>query len=275
MKIDSHQHFWKFDPVRDSWVDDNMAVIRRDFLPPDLEPLLQENKISGCVAVQADQSENETNFLLDLAAKYDFIKGVVGWVDLCAKNVEERLEYFSLFKKLKGFRHIIQGEPEQDFILRPDFCSGISGLKKFGFTYDILVFPEHLPYVLKFVTQFPDQLFVIDHMAKPFIRKGEIEEWKKDLKATAAFQNVYCKLSGMVTETDLTSWKPADFSPYIGAAIESFGIDRVMFGSDWPVCLMGASYKQCCLILDQNTLHLSRAEKEKLWGLNAKKFYGL
>lgn len=252
-----------------------MEVLRRDFLPLDLEPLLRENTIAGCVAVQADQSENETYFLLDLAGKYDFIKGVVGWVDLCAKNIEERLAYFSLFKKLKGFRHIIQGEPEKDFILRLDFCKGISRLRKFGFTYDILVFPEHLPYVPKFVNQFPDQLFVIDHMAKPFIRKGEIDEWKKHLKVVSAFQNVYCKLSGLVTEGDLTSWKPADFRPYIDAAIESFGIDRVMFGSDWPVCLQAASYKQSCLVLEQNTLHLSKAEKEKLWGLNAKKFYGL
>lgn len=275
MKIDSHQHFWNFDAVRDSWISDKMKSLRRNFLPPDLEPLLRENRITGCVAVQADQSEDETRFLLDLAGKYDFIKGVVGWVDICGKNMEERLEHFSSFDKLKGFRHIIQGEPEKDFMLRLDFCRGISKLKKFGFRYDILIFPEHLPYVPRFLGQFPDQLFVINHLAKPLIRKGEIDEWKKNLKAVARFQNVYCKLSGMVTEADLALWKPADFKPYIDAVIESFGIDRVMFGSDWPVCLLGASYKQCCLILEQNTLDLSQSEKDELWGLNAARFYNL
>lgn len=275
MRIDAHQHFWKFDPVRDSWINDGMNMIRRDFLPEDLEPILEQNRMDGCVAIQADQSQDETHFLLGLAREYHFIKGVVGWVDLRAKNIEERLDYFSSHDKLKGFRHIIQAEPEKDFILRLDFCRGISKLSKFDFTYDILVLPEHLPYVLRFVRQFPDQLFVIDHLAKPAIRKGEIDEWRIDLKKLAAFQNVYCKLSGMVTEGDLEYWKPEDFKPYIDAVIESFGIDRVMFGSDWPVCLLGASYGQCCLIIEQNTLHLTQEEKEKLWGQNAAKFYKL
>lgn len=275
MKIDSHQHFWKFDPIRDSWINDGMQVIRQDFLPEDLEPLLQENKITGCVAVQADQSENETHFLLDIAGKYDFIKGVVGWVDLCTKNVEERLQYFSSFKKLKGFRHILQAEPQDDFMLRDDFCNGISKLANFGFTYDILVLTKHLPYVLKFVERFPEQPFVIDHLAKPYIKKGEIDEWKKDMRMISQLPNVHCKLSGMVTEADLQHWKIADFKPYIDAAIESFGTNRIMFGSDWPVCLLAASYNECVNIVKQNTHELSPAYKEKLWGLNAKGFYGL
>jgi L-fuconolactonase len=200
---------------------------------------------------------------------------VVGWLDLSAKNIDERLHYFSSYDQLKGFRHIIQAEPAKDFILRLDFCRGISKLREFGFTYDILVVPEHLPYVLKFIRQFPDQLFVIDHLAKPFILKGEIEEWRNDLEKIAAFQNVYCKLSGMVTEADLTRWKHVDFSPYINTVIEAFGVDRVMFGSDWPVCLLGASYNQCCSILEENTQHLNQEDKERLWGQNAATFYKL
>lgn len=275
MRIDSHQHFWKFDPVRDSWIDDTMSALRRDFLPEDLEPLLRENFIDGCVAIQADQSENETLFLTNLASKHDFIKGVVGWVDLCANNIEERLEYFSTLKSLKGFRHIVQAEREPDFILREDFCRGISKLKRFDFTYDILILPANLPYLPKFISQFPDQRFVIDHLAKPNIRKGEVKEWEYLLRKVAAFENVHCKLSGMVTEADLHYWKEADFKPYIDVVIESFGIDRIMFGSDWPVCLLGATYQQSCLILEQSTKHLTNAEKGKLWGQNAARFYRL
>lgn len=275
MRIDSHQHFWKFDPIRDSWIDDTMSALRRDFLPEDLEPLLRRNGIAGCVAVQADQSEDETFFLTDLAAKHDFIKGVVGWVDLCASTIEERLQYFSTFKSLKGFRHIVQAEPEPDFILRADFCRGISKLKKFDFSYDILILPKNLPYLPKFISQFPDQSFVIDHLAKPDIRKGEVKEWGYHLKKAAAFENVHCKLSGMVTEADLHHWKSADFKPFINAVIEAFGIDRVMFGSDWPVCLSGATYQEACSILEHNTMHLSDTEKDKLWGGNAARFYKL
>jgi len=275
MRIDSHQHFWKFDPVRDSWIDDNMSALRRDFLPEDLDPLLRENEIAGCVAIQADQSENETLFLTDLARKHDLIKGVVGWVDLCGSNIVERLEYFSTFKSLKGFRHIIQAEPEPDFILRTDFCRGIAKLQKFDFTYDLLILPRNLPYLPKFISKFQDQKFVIDHLGKPNIRKGEVEEWQQYMRKVAAFENVHCKLSGMVTEADLHHWKPADFKPYVDVVIESFGIERVMFGSDWPVCLLGASYKQACSILDNNTKHLTDIEKDKLWGQNATKFYGL
>ncbi|NEU06928.1 amidohydrolase family protein [Flavihumibacter sp. R14] len=275
MRIDAHQHFWKYNPVRDSWINSEMGVLRRDFLPGDLEPLLHENKIDACVAIQADQSEDESHFLLDLASQNDFIKGVVGWVDLSAGNIEERLAYWSTYDKLKGFRHIIQAELEDDFILNKDFCRGISRLGRFGFTYDILVFPKHLPFVLKFLSQFPDQPFVIDHIAKPNIREGGIIQWREQLRQVALFPNVYCKLSGMVTEADLHNWATEDFKPYIDAAIESFGIDRVMFGSDWPVCLLGAGYDQCRGILEENTRDLSMSEKDKLWGGNAMKFYRL
>jgi L-fuconolactonase len=275
MRIDSHQHFWEYNSVRDSWINSEMEVLRRNFLPQDLEPLLHANKIDGCVAIQADQSKDESHFLLQLASQNEFIKGVVGWVDLSADNIEERLAYWSTYAKLKGFRHIIQAEPNDEFILNKDFCRGVSNLERFGFTYDILVFPRHLPYLFKFLHQFPDQPFVIDHMAKPNIKAGEINLWRQNLKQVASFENVYCKLSGMVTEADLNNWTANDFRPYVDAVIEIFGIDRVMFGSDWPVCLLGANYDQCCEILEENTRDMGKSEKDKLWGGNAVKFYKL
>ncbi|SMO46969.1 amidohydrolase family protein [Solitalea koreensis] len=275
MRIDSHQHFWKYNQVRDAWITDDMKVIQRDFLPEDLAPVFKENYIDGCVAVQADQSEEETYFLLDLAIKNEFIKGVVGWVDLRADNLEERLIYFSSYKKLKGFRHILQAEVQDDFLLKPDFCKGISKLKEFGFTYDLLVAPKHLPYVIEFVKRFPDQPFVLDHLAKPYIKDGKIEEWKKDIQILAQYPNLYCKLSGMVTEADWNNWNAPIFKPYIDTVIECFGVERVMFGSDWPVSLLAASYKECCEILELNTAALSQNEKDKLWGINANNFYSL
>lgn len=273
--IDSHQHFWQYDKIKDAWITDDMSVIQRSFMPNDLEPVLKENGMEGCVAVQADQSETETEFLLTLAQKHDFIKGVVGWINFCGADIEERLAHFSSYDKLKGFRHIVQSEPEDDFLLRDDFCNGISKLKQFGYTYDILVYPKHLPYALTFVKQFPNQPFVIDHIAKPDIKNGDFDTWKNQMQNIAHFSNVYCKISGLVTEHGLKNWEISDFKPYIDTIMECFGIDRVMFGSDWPVCLLGATYKQCCDILEENTQQLTSLEKQKLWGLNAKKFYSL
>ena len=275
MKIDSHQHFWKYHPVKDAWITDDMKVIQRDFMPEDLEPVLMQYEFDGCIAVQADQSEQETLFLLELADQYSFIKGVVGWVDLRAPNVDERLEYFSTFPKLKGVRHIIQGEPQDDFLLRKDFCRGISLLQQYQFTYDILIHPRHLKYAKEFVQRFPNQRFVIDHLAKPFIKEQIWEDWKNDLDAVAEMSNVHCKISGMVTEADWKNWKVDDFTIYFESVWEAFGPKRVMFGSDWPVCLVAADYKQVCQIVDEHTVFLSADEKAKLWGLNAQHFYNL
>jgi L-fuconolactonase len=275
MKIDSHQHFWKYHPVKDAWITDDMKVIQRDFMPEDLEPVLMQYEFDGCIAVQADQSEQETLFLLELADQYSFIKGVVGWVDLRAPNVDERLEYFSTFPKLKGVRHIVQGEPQDDFLLRKDFCRGISLLQQYQFTYDILIHPRHLKYAKEFVQRFPNQRFVIDHLAKPFIKEQIWEDWKNDLDAVAEMSNVHCKISGMVTEADWKNWKVDDFTIYFESVWEAFGPKRVMFGSDWPVCLVAADYKQVCQIVDEHTVFLSADEKAKLWGLNAQHFYNL
>lgn len=275
MKLDSHQHFWHYEPRKDAWITDNMRVLQRDFMPEHLAPLLEAQGFDGCVAVQADQSEQETFFLLELAETFDFIKGVVGWVDLRAPEINERLEYFSTFPLLKGFRHIVQAEPADDFILRKDFCRGIALLQQFEFTYDILVHPQHLGYVNEFVRQFPHQQFVIDHLAKPFIRRGLVEEWQDEMRSLAQAPNVSCKISGLVTEADWEHWQPADFGIYIQTVIESFGPDRVMFGSDWPVCLLAADYAQVCELVENHTTHLTGIEKEKLWGLNAQRFYHL
>lgn len=275
MRIDSHQHFWKYDPVRDAWITDNMKVIQRDFYPYDLASVLIENKIDGCVSVQADQSEQETLFLLNHANQHDFIKGVVGWVDLCAGHVSERLEYFSQFEKMKGFRHIVQAEPDNQFLLRPDFGMGITALQQRGFTYDILVYPKQLPAAIEFVKRFPNQPFVIDHMAKPFIREGRLDNWTSYIKELAQFDNVYCKLSGLVTEADWKGWKPENFTPYLDIVLESFGSNRVMYGSDWPVCLVASTYGQQVRVVEQYIAQLSIHEQQAIMGGNAILFYKL
>jgi L-fuconolactonase len=272
--IDAHQHFWKYNPLSHSWIDDAMAVIRKDFLPEDLAPVLKANGVAGCIAVQADKSEAETVFLIALAAQNDMIKGVVGWVDLCAANIDERLDYFQQFPIVKGFRHILQAE-DPSFIIQPVFLRGISSLKKNNFTYDLLIYPKHLPAAIQLVKQNPDQYFVVDHIAKPFIKNGLMEGWKEEIKELATFKNVYCKLSGLVTEADNHKWKQQDFIPYLDTVTECFGIDRMMFGSDWPVSLVAASYDSVLAIIKTYFESFSADEKAKIMGLNAFNFYHL
>ena len=274
-RIDAHQHFWKFDPVRDSWITNEMSVIRNHFFPEHLHPILKENDFDGCVAVQADQSETETNFLLDLADKNEFIKGVVGWVDLRAENIEERLAHYKQFKKLKGFRHILQGEKDRGFMLQPEFIRGIKALQQFNFTYDILIFPDQLQCTKKFVAMFPGQKFVIDHIAKPYIKDKKIEEWKNDMQEIAGYQNVSCKISGLVTEADWKSWEAKDFTPYLDTVVNAFGTDRIMFGSDWPVCLVAASFREMLDIVKDYFSSFTKQEQDKFFGGNAINFYNL
>lgn len=273
-RIDSHQHFWKFDPVRDSWIDASMQKIQRDFLPKDLLPLLQENQFSGCVAVQASQSEVETNFLIDLASKNDFIKGIVGWVDLLDKNITERLEHFSTHKKIKGFRHVVQGEAD-DFMLREDFRNGISVLKQFNFTYDILIFHRQLPAALSLVQHFQEQKFVIDHIAKPDIKSGNIDSWKKGIQEISKYENVSCKISGMVTEANWNSWKTEDLRPYLDVIFENFSTDQLMFGSDWPVLNVASDYAEVVKTLEDYISDFSTEDQNKIWFKNASSFYSL
>ncbi len=272
--IDAHQHFWKFDPVRDAWIDDRMEVIRRDFLPHDLKPLLDQHNIEGCVAVQADQSESETNFLLSLTETNDFIKGVVGWIDLRSAQLSERLTYFSAFKKLKGFRHIVQAEPD-GFLLDNSFVRGVTLLSSFGYTYDLLIYPHQLEEALVFVRKVPAVKIVIDHLAKPVIRKGEWKDWSSKIKNFANEQQVYCKVSGMVTEANWEHWQETDFYPYLDTVFNVFGSARILYGSDWPVCLLAGSYANQFSVLHHYLHKLSAAEKHQVMDVNARKFYNL
>ena len=275
MVIDSHQHFWEYDPVRYAWIDDSMKVLQKDFLPADLGPILKDNKVDGCVAVQADQSEAETEFLLRMAGENDFIKGVVGWVDLRADNIADRLAYFSQDKKLKGIRHIVQEEPDPEFMLRKDFQNGIGHLARFGLTYDILVYPNQLAAAVLLTRAFPDQKFVLDHIAKPRISEGLDSEWVHHIKELALNANVSCKVSGMVTETRNFKWQQEDFSPFIEMVLDAFGWQRLLYGSDWPVCLLGGSYKEVLTIVKDYMDKLPEKEKAGIMGLNAINFYSL
>ena len=275
LRIDSHQHFWKYDPVRYDWIDDSMSVIQKDFLPEDLAPILKANGFDGCITVQSHQSEQENEFQLTNADKHSFIKGVVGWVDLQSPNIEERLDYYQQFKKLKGFRHILQGESQRDFMLRPDFLKGISLLKKYGYTYDILILPDQLKYTAEFLSLFPDQRFVIDHIAKPDIKQKELKNWEQGIKAIAAFENVYCKVSGMVTEADWENWQLNDFNNYLEVVTNSFGTKRLMYGSDWPVCKIAADYGQVLDIVKDYFSAFSQTEQQAFFGGNAIEFYNI
>lgn len=275
MNIDAHQHFWKFDPVRDSWMTDEMKVIQRDFLPDDLAPILEANGIKGCVAVQASQTEAETDFLLELASNHDFIKGIVGWVDLRSNDIGDRLAHYASFAKVKGFRHVVQGENDSEFMLRPQFKVGITALESYHFTYDILIYHHQLEQAIQLVKLFPDQRFVLDHLAKPDIKSGEYAVWKTTIKKLALHTNVYCKISGMITEADWNKWTAAEFNVYLDTVVKAFGTERLMYGSDWPVCTVAASYEQQIGMVNDYFNPFSTLEKRNIMGGNAIRFYGL
>lgn len=272
--IDSHQHFWKYDPMQYDWIADNMEILRQDYLPEPLQSIYESNHIDGCVAVQASSSEDETNALLLHADHHPFIKGVVGWVDLCNPAVDERLRHFSNHPKFKGVRHILQHEPV-DFMERPDFLQGLEALAPLNLTYDILIYPRHLFSAWQMVKKFPNQKFVIDHLAKPSIKSKQFSNWKDLMANFSDCPNVYCKVSGMVTEADWKQWRYPDFVPVLQAVTEIFGPDRLMFGSDWPVCLLAASYKNVLDIIKTFSQEWSDEEKNKLFYKNAVQFYNL
>ena len=275
VRIDTHQHFWQYNPAEYTWIDDTMGVLKRDFLPADLQPLLLQEGFDGCIAVQARQHLQETEWLLTLAEKHDFIKGVVGWADLCADNVEEQLKALCDHAKLIGLRHVIQDEPDDDFMLRKDFQRGLGILVTHKLTYDLLIFPGHLPNAIRLVRNFPDQTFVLDHIAKPSIKTKEISPWKHHIEQLADYPNVYCKLSGMVTEADWLHWKPNDFRPYFDIIFEAFGTERIMIGSDWPVCTLAGNYHEVIGLVKNYLLQLSPGKQEMLLGTNATRAYSL
>lgn len=276
MRVDSHQHFWKYNAERDRWITSEMQVLQRDFTPADLEGLLKAKDFDGCITVQADQSEAENEFLLGYASENSFIKGVVGWLDFCAADIVEKVQHYRQFPRLRGFRHGLQGEQQRDFMLRPDFMRGIAALRDANFIYEILIHADQLQYLPAFAGAFPDQQFVIDHMAKPDIKNGRLEQWKKEMALVGECENVSCKISGMVTEASWLNWKISDFRPYMDAVLEGFGTSRIMYGSDWPVCLLAASsYEDQLRIVTDYFSGFSKSEQEAFYGLNAEKIYSL
>lgn len=273
--IDSHVHFWNYHPVKDAWITNEMKVLQKDFAPSQLAAELNENGINGCVAVQADQSEQETEFLLNYAGKYSFIKGVVGWIDFRSEQLPERLDYFAQHKKLKGWRHIVQAEPE-GFLNNLNFLQGMAELQQYGHTYDILIHSGQLEEAVGFVEKFPDQKFALDHIAKPNIktRQGNVA-WSDGIRRLAQHKNVYCKISGMVTEANWNSWTYDDMVYYLDAVFEHFGPYRLMFGSDWPVCTLSAKYSQVKQIIEKFTTQLTYEQRRAVFETTAIKCYNL
>lgn len=275
MTIDAHHHFWKYNDTDYGWIPEEMAVLRRDFLPSDLSETISGTGIEGVVSVQARQSLKETEWLLSLAAENDFIKGVVGWVPLVSDDLDDVLSSLRWNDKLKAVRHVVQDEPDPEFILRDDFNLGISMLLKHDLVYDILIFEKHLPQTVEFVDRHPNQLFVLDHIAKPLIKSGDMEPWGSNIHELAKRENVYCKLSGMVTEADILSWSRKQLEPYFEVVIEAFGPRRLMFGSDWPVCLVASEYSRWLEAVEYVISDFSLDEQRAIMGENAKAVYGL
>lgn len=274
MTIDTHVHFWKYDKVRDAWITNDMKVLQQDYLPEQIALTLKRAGIDGVVAVQASQEEVETRFLVELSKTHPVIKGVVGWIDLRASTIEERLRHFAQYPAIKGYRHIVQGEPD-DFLLRESFQRGIRALQAYNYTYDILIYPKQLRSAIQFVGAFPDQPFVIDHCAKPEIRNKKMDDWKAMMKEIAQHPNVHCKLSGLLTEAAWKEWSAGDFYPYLDVVFDAFGTDRLLFGSDWPVMLLSGIYVQWKSLLEKYMEQFTPEDKEKVFGQNAVRFYGL
>jgi L-fuconolactonase len=277
MRIDSHHHFWKYSAAEYGWISDEMKAIRRDFFPPHLAAEIKAARIDGVVSVQARQTVEETRFLLDLAAKNNFIKGVVGWAPLIAKDAPAQIEKLMALgnPKLRGFRHVVQGEPDDAFILRDDFNEGVKALHYWGLTYDILIFEKHLPNTIQFVDRHPGQLFIVDHVAKPVIKTGSFKAWAENMKKLAERPNVFCKVSGMVTEADWTRWTPAQLQPYFDTVLDAFTPRRLMFGSDWPVCLVACGYQRWVKTVEAAYAKLSVPEKARIFGETAAAAYEL
>jgi L-fuconolactonase len=275
MYIDAHQHFWRYNPDEYGWIDDSMASLRRDFLPLDLQPELQKNGFEGCVAVQVRQSLEETRWLLELADAAPFIMGVVGWVDLRSPQLRSELERFATNSKLVGVRHIVQSEPDDGFLLNREFLVGVAMLEEFDLAYDLLIYPRHLPVALEFARKLPRQRFVLDHLAKPAIKQGDLRRWAAAIRDLASLPNVACKLSGLVTEADWRSWNSDQIRPCLDVAFECFGPDRLMIGSDWPVCTLAASYSRVIEVVTDYLKPFSSEIRDAVMGRNAQRFWRL
>ncbi len=275
MIIDTHHHFWNYNPVDFGWINDEMALIRKNFQPLDLQKELKKNGVGGVISVQSRQNVEETDTLLNYAREYDFIKGVVGWLPLVNDNLRDLLEKYSPDENLKGLRHVVQGEPDPEFLLGKLFSRGISMLKDFNLVYDILIYEHQLPNTIRFVDHHPDQKFVLDHIAKPKIKTNEIESWKKNITELAKRENIACKISGMVTEADYQLWTSEQLQPYFDVVFEAFGTNRILFGSDWPVCLVASSYSDWIRTVKKQLSSFTGQEQEQILYKNAINFYNI
>ena len=274
MKLDSHQHFWSYDAAQYPWIPPG-SPLHRDWLPRDLEPLLKAAGLDGCIAVQARQTVEESRWLLKLANESPIMKGVVGWADLRSERVGDQLAELAAHPKFRGVRHVVQDEPDAGFMLGAEFQRGIAQLHQFGLTYDILIYPMQLPAAIELVRKFPGQPFVLDHIAKPPIKDGTLSPWREQIRELAKAPNVLCKVSGMVTEADHAKWNAEDFAPFLDVVFTAFGEDRVMFGSDWPVCLLAGSYERIFTLVSDYVRQFPTPAREKLFGENAARFYGI
>ena len=275
MRIDAHQHFWTYDPLRHGWIDEGMKAIRRDFLPIDLEPELKKAGIDGTVAVQADETDAETDFLLGLAEENAFILSVVGWVDLKVPDTETRLQALKAHRKLSGFRSILQGRSDEEYLSNRSFLHGVGLLRRYGYRYDLLVYHDQMASLLRFTDRFPDQPFMLDHLGKPPIAEGGMRRWRDEVRILARHPHTFCKLSGLVTEARRDRWTYNDLAPYMETVAEFFGTDRLCFGSDWPVCLTAADYATVTETVRRFLSQVDEADRERVMGLNAKQFYGI
>jgi L-fuconolactonase len=275
MIIDAHQHFWKYDPVNYGWINDDMKVIRRDFGPGDLKPVLEQNGVDGTVVVQVEEKNEDTLFMLDHAERNDFIKGIVGWTDLTGTRLEDDLRSWKRYGKLKGFRAIMQGQPDDRYLANKDFQAGVRKLHAFGYTYDVLVYHDQMTATARFLEKCPDQPMILDHIAKPAIRDGEIKKWREHMKLLASFPNLRCKLSGIITEARWDRWNYDLLFPYLETAAEYFGTDRLCYGSDWPVCLVAGKYDEVLGIVKKFLEQVDAQEREKVLSGNAIEFYNL
>jgi L-fuconolactonase len=274
VKIDAHQHFWKYSATEYDWIDDQMSIIRRDFLPSDLEKEIRDGGVDGVISVQARQTLEETLWLLSLAAQNDFIKGVVGWAPLTESSIRDELELLRRNLRLRGIRHLVQDEPD-GYLLRKDFNAGVAVLREMGLTYDLLIRERQLPEAVRFVDRHPDQIFVLDHMAKPPVKENRLDPWRQMIRDLARRHNVYCKISGLVMEADFKAWTEAQLQPYLETVFEAFGPTRLIFGTDWPVCLVACPYGRWYDVVSRFAASLSLDEQASLFGLAAAQAYNL
>lgn len=274
MVIDSHVHFWKYDKKTYAWIDSSMKDLQKDYLPEHLQTTLKRNGVDAIIAVQADQSELDTHFMVEMAKTHAFIKGVVGWTDLKSEDLEKRLEYFSQYSIIKGWRHIVQGEPD-GFLADPQFRRAMPLLQQYNYTYDVLVYERQLPQAVDFVQAFPENKFILDHAGKPDIRSAEITAWEKNIRTIATHPNVYCKLSGLFTEAKWKQWSAAEFYPYLDILFDAFGSNRLLWGSDWPVMLLSGIYVQWKSLVEKYMEKHTEEEREAVFGETAVEVYGI